>query len=174
VPAKLRSEEFAGGATVKVSSKRAGLVELRVTEGEGSTPLASVQARILPNRLDRFVVNAPREVTAGEAFQARIIAQDAYGNTKDDLADIREGLRVEIQGTGSAASADKAPPPSAAEATFTQSRKAARSASPSGDAHAQPAPRRQSSARSIISVLGPKARGGDYRPDLPTARSRIR
>ncbi len=126
VPGKLRSEEFAGGATVKVASKRAGILELTVTEGEGSTPLASVQARILPNRLDRFVVNAPREVTAGENFQARVIAQDAYGNTKDDLADIREGLRVEVQGTGSAATADKTTPPfRGGEATFTfQPRKA--------------------------------------------------
>jgi len=120
VPAKLRSEEFAGGATVKVASKRAGILELTVTEGDGSTPLASVQARILPNRLDRFVVNAPREVVAGEAFQARVIAQDAYGNTKDDLADIRDGLRLEVLGTGSAAAADKATPSfRGGEATFT-------------------------------------------------------
>jgi hypothetical protein len=126
VPAKLRSEEFAVGATVKVSSKRAGILELTVTEGEGSAPLASVQARIQPNRLDRFVVNAPREVTAGETFQARIIAQDAYGNTKDDLADVREGLRLEIQGTGSAAAVDKTTPAfRGGEATFTfQPRKA--------------------------------------------------
>ena len=100
VPAKLRSEEFAGGATVKVASRRAGILELTVTEGEGSTPLASVQARILPNRLDRFVVNAPREVTAGEAFQARVIAQDAYGNTKDDLADVRERSAAGDPGDG--------------------------------------------------------------------------
>lgn len=120
VPAKLRAEEFAGGAMVKVASKRAGILELTVTEGEGSTPLASVQARVLPNRLDRFVVNAPREVTAGEVFQARVIAQDAYGNTKDDLADVREGLRLEIQGTGSAVAADKtAPSFRGGEATFT-------------------------------------------------------
>jgi hypothetical protein len=120
VPAKLRPEEFAGGATVKIASRRAGVLELTVTEGEGSTPLASVQARILPNRLDRFVVNAPREVTAGAAFQARVIAQDAYGNTKDDLADVRDGLRLEIQGTGSALPADKSLPPfRGGEATFT-------------------------------------------------------
>jgi len=126
VPSKLRSEEFAGGATVKVASKRAGILELTVIEGEGSTPLASVQARILPNRLDRFVVNAPREVIAGDAFQARVIAQDAYGNTKDDLADVRENLRLEIQGTGSAVAADKtAPAFRGGEATFTfQPRKA--------------------------------------------------
>jgi hypothetical protein len=60
VPAKLRSEEFAGGATVKVASTRSGILELTVTEGEGSTPLASTQARILPNRLDRFGQRAAR------------------------------------------------------------------------------------------------------------------
>ncbi len=126
VPAKLQSDEFAGGAMVKVASRRAGILELTVTEGEGSTPLAAVQTRILPNRLDRFVVNAPREVTAGEAFQARVIAQDAYGNTKDDLADVRDSLRLEIQGTGTAAAADKAVPPfRGGEATFSfQPRKA--------------------------------------------------
>ena len=126
VPAKVRSEDFAGGATVKVSSRRAGILELTVTEGDGSTPLASVQARVLPNRLDHFVVNAPREATAGETFQARVIAQDAFGNTKDDLADIREGLRVEMPGTGSAAIADKTVPPfRGGESTFTfQPRKA--------------------------------------------------
>jgi hypothetical protein len=126
VPAKVRSEEFAAGATVKVASRRAGILELTVTEGEGSTPLASVQARILPNRLERFVVNVPREVNAGETFQARVIAQDAYGNTKDDLADVREGLRLEIQGTGSAVAADKTTPSfRGGEATFTfQPRKA--------------------------------------------------
>lgn len=120
VPAKLRAEEFAGGATVKVSSKRAGILELTVTEGESSTPLASVQARITPNRLDRFVVFAPREAIAGEAFQARVVAQDAYGNTKDDLADIRESLRLETPGTGSAEAVDKTPPAfRGGEATFT-------------------------------------------------------
>ncbi|MHB8834352.1 MAG: hypothetical protein ACYC9Y_01355 [Candidatus Methylomirabilia bacterium] len=120
VPAQLRSEEFAGGAAVKVSSRHAGILELTVTEGEGRTPLTSVQTRILPNRLDRFVVNAPRAVTAGEAFQARVIAQDAYGNTKDDLADIRESLRLEIQGTGLAVAVDKAAPTfRGGEATFT-------------------------------------------------------
>ena len=164
VPAKLRSEEFAGGATVKVASQRAGILELTVTEGEGSTPLASVQARILPNRLDRFVVNAPREVTAGEAFQARIIAQDAYGNTKDDLADVRDGLRLEILGTGTAAAVDKtAPPFRGGEATFTfQPRKAGsikvtvqetrtRSAGESAGIKVNPA------SLDHFTVLGPKA-----------------
>jgi hypothetical protein len=166
VPAKLRSEEFAVGATVKVTTRRAGILELTVTEGEGSTPLASVQARILPNRLDRFVVNAPREVTAGEAFQARVIAQDAYGNTKDDLADVREGLRVEIQGTGSAAAVDKtAPAFRGGEATFTfQPRKAGsirvavqetrtRSAGESAAIKVNAAP------LDHFTVLGPKAAG---------------
>ena len=120
VPSKLRHDDLAGGATVKVSSRRAGMLELVVTEGEGSTPLATVQTRILPNRLDRFVVNTPREVTAGENFQARVIAQDAFGNTKDDLADIHEGLRFEILGSGSAAAVDKTLPPfRGGEATFT-------------------------------------------------------
>ncbi len=164
VPAKLRSEEFAGGATVKVVSRRAGILDLSVTEGEGSTPLASVQARILPNRLDRFVVNAPREVIAGEPFQARIIAQDAFGNTKDDLADIREGLRVEILGTGSAAGADKTLPAfRGGEATYSfQPRKAGtirvgvqemrtRSAGESAGIQVNPA------ALDHFTVLGPKA-----------------
>lgn len=120
VPAKLRSEEFAGGASVKVASRRAGTFELTVTEGEGSTPLASAKLRVLPNRLDRFVVNAPREVSAGEVFQARVIAQDAYGNTKDDLTGVLEGLRAEVQGSGTAASADKGLPPfRAGETTLT-------------------------------------------------------
>jgi len=164
VPAKLRSEEFAGGAMVKVASKRAGILELTVTEGDGSTPLASVQARILPNRLDRFVVNVPREVIAGESFQARVIAQDAYGNTKDDLADVREGLRLEIQGTGSAAAVDKTPPPfRGGEATLTfQPRKAGsirvmvqemrtRSAGESAGIKVSPA------SLHHFTVLGPKA-----------------
>lgn len=164
VPGKLKSEEFAGGATVKVASKRAGILELTVTEGEGSTPLASVQARILPNRLDRFVINVPREVTAGEAFQARVIAQDAYGNTKDDLADIRESLRIEIQGSGTAVSTDKTTPPfRGGEAAFTfQPRKAGsirvavqetrtRSAGESAGIKVNPA------ALHHFTVLGPKA-----------------
>jgi hypothetical protein len=164
VPAKLRPEDFAGGATVKVASKRAGQLDLVVTEGEGSTPLASVQSRILPNRLDRFVVNTPREVTAGEHFQARVIAQDAFGNTKDDLADVREGLRFEIQGSGSAVAADKTLPPfRGGEATFTfQPRKAGsirvavqetrtRSAGESAAVKVNPA------ALDHFTVLGPKA-----------------
>jgi hypothetical protein len=109
-PARLRAEEFAGGATVKVTDKRAEVLELSVTEGDAATALASVQVRILPNRLDRFVVNAPREVTAGEVFQARVIAQDAFGNTKTDLPDLRDNLRVEVTGAGTASLADKALP----------------------------------------------------------------
>jgi hypothetical protein len=109
-PARLRAEEFAGGATVKVADKRAETLELAVTEGEAATPLASVQVRVLPNRLDRFVVNTPREATAGEAFQARVIAQDAFGNTKTDLGDIRESLRVDVSGTATALLADKTIP----------------------------------------------------------------
>jgi hypothetical protein len=163
-PAKVRAEELAGGAIVKVSSRRAGILELAVVEGEGTTPLASVQVRVLPNRLDRFVVNAPREVTAGAAFQARVIAQDAYGNTKDDLADIRESLRLEVQGSGTAAGADKALPPfRGGEATFSfQPRKAGtirvsvqetrtRSAGESAAIQVNPA------ALDHFAVFGPKA-----------------
>jgi len=166
VPAKLRSEEFAVGATVKVTTRRAGILDLTVTEGEGSTPLASVQARILSNRLDRFVVNAPRDVTAGEAFQARVIAQDAYGNTKDDLADIREGLRLEIQGTGSAAAVDKTTPAfRGGEATFTfQPRKAgsirvAVQETRTRSAGESAAIKVNAAALDHFTVLGPKAAG---------------
>lgn len=110
-PARLRAEEFAGGAAVKVADKRAELLEVTVTEGDAATPIAAVQVRILPNRLDRFVVNTPREVTAGETFQARVIAQDAFGNTKTDLAEIRENLRLEFSGAATVLLADKTLPP---------------------------------------------------------------
>jgi len=152
VPAKLRADDFAGGATVKVASKRSGILEITVTEGEGTTPLATVQARILPNRLDRFVVNTPREATAGEVFQARVVAQDAFGNTKDDLADIREGLRVEIQGTGSAAAMDKAfPPHKAGSIRVDVQETRTRSAGASASIQVNPA------VLDHFTVVGPKA-----------------
>lgn len=109
-PSKLKTEEFAGGAMVRVSEKKAGVLELAVTEGGAATPIAAAQVRVLPNRLDRFVVNVPREATAGEVFQARVIAQDAFGNTKDDLADIGESLGFELSGAGTAERVDKALP----------------------------------------------------------------
>jgi hypothetical protein len=111
IPDRIRPGDFAGGFTVRVTDKVAEVVELAIIEAGAATPLATVQVPVYPNKLDHFDLNVPKVVTSGEPFQCRIIARDAFGNTKIDLADIRSGFRVETSGTGTVDKEDRQFPP---------------------------------------------------------------
>ena len=110
-PPKIRPSDYAGGVTVRVTNKVAEYVELAVIEGGASTPLASVQVPVYPNKLDHFAVHVPKSVTSGEFFQCRVVAQDAFGNTKIDLPDLRAKVRLEFTGIGTVRQTERQLPP---------------------------------------------------------------
>ncbi len=81
-PASFKSSSFANGALiVTMSDKVAESFTLAVRESGSPIPIVSKDLTVFPNKLTSFVIRSPRIAQAGEPFDLRIIAKDAYGNT---------------------------------------------------------------------------------------------
>ncbi len=81
-PSSFKSATFTNGAmTIVVSDKAAETFNLSIREGGSPIPIVSRDLSIVPNKLSSFVLKGPRSVLAGDVFEVRIIAKDAYGNT---------------------------------------------------------------------------------------------
>lgn len=100
LPSTLSSSSFSGGsANISINSKKAQRIIFSIRESGGSVPVISRELIVLPNKLDHFVLLAPEKVTAGNAFDVRIIAKDLFDNTVDDL---NIGRNIKINSTGTA------------------------------------------------------------------------
>jgi hypothetical protein len=110
-PDRIRPSDFAGGITVRVTDKVAERIEISVLETGAQTPLATASVPVYPNKLDHFSLNVPKNATSGASFQARVIARDAFGNTKLDLPDIRDSLKLAFSGAGTISDSKKPLPP---------------------------------------------------------------
>lgn len=106
-PRILRASNFRGGnALVSVRDKKAETITLSVSEIGGTIPIFAKEVMIRPNRLDHFLLQVPSQVKAGESFDVRVIAKDAFDNMVVDDAEIGKYLKINVTGTGGLKSPD--------------------------------------------------------------------
>jgi hypothetical protein len=81
-PTSFKSSSFLNGLLViTLSDKTAETFTLSVRESGSPIPIMSKDLTVMPNKLTSFVIRAPRIAQAGERFEVKIVAKDAYSNT---------------------------------------------------------------------------------------------
>lgn len=101
-PSHLGPTSFPGGVTnITVTDKKAEAIVFSIYEVGGTVPVISKEMVVLPNKLDHFTLNAPATVTAGNSFDARIIAKDIYDNTVGDTEMVGKNVKITSSGTSS-------------------------------------------------------------------------
>lgn len=81
-PSSFKSSSFANGSlTINLMDRTAETFGLSIRETGSPLPILSRDILIAPNKLNHFTVKGPRSALAGETFDIRIFAKDAYGNT---------------------------------------------------------------------------------------------
>ncbi len=81
-PTSFKSASFANGAlTITMSDKTAEVFTLSIRESGSPIPIMSKDLTVFPNKLTSFVIRAPRISQAGDPFDIKIVAKDAFGNT---------------------------------------------------------------------------------------------
>jgi len=101
-PSELGPSSFSGGvANINATDKKAETIVFSIYEGGGSVPVISREIVVSPNKLDHFVIDAPTNVMAGNGFEARIIAKDAFDNTVSDTEMINKNINITSSGKSS-------------------------------------------------------------------------
>jgi hypothetical protein len=81
-PTSFKSSSFSNGALiVTLSDKVAESLTFAIRESGSPIPIVSKDLTVFPNKLTSFVIRSPRIAQAGDPFELKIIAKDAYGNT---------------------------------------------------------------------------------------------
>jgi hypothetical protein len=97
-PSNLKASSFTGGhASIAINSKNAGKLIFSLREAGGSVSVISGEINVLPNKIDHFILQTLKQVTAGQEFDVRVIAKDLYDNTVSDPA---VGKNVSVSSTG--------------------------------------------------------------------------
>lgn len=100
-PKVLKASSFRGGsALVNIRDKKAETVTLSIFEMGGTLPILSKEITVRPNKPDHFVLQAPSQVKAGESFEIKVIARDAFENILVDDSGLGKNFKVNIAGTG--------------------------------------------------------------------------
>ncbi|MFZ5997856.1 MAG: hypothetical protein ACOYW7_10260 [Nitrospirota bacterium] len=81
-PSAFKASSFVKGSlTLSLIDKTAETVALTIREAGSPIPIVMKEVVVLPNKLNSFAVKEPRRAQAGEPFDIKIIAKDAFGNT---------------------------------------------------------------------------------------------
>ncbi len=97
-PSVLSASSFAGGtANISINSKKAEKVIFSIRESGGTVPVITRELIVSPNKLDHFVLQAPKTITAGNNFDVRIIAKDLFDN---NVSDMEVGRNIKVTSTG--------------------------------------------------------------------------
>ncbi len=81
-PTTIKSSGFSDGvATLTLHDTAAETVTISIYENGNPIPLQTRDVTVVAGKLNSFVVRGPRTATAGQKFDVRITAADAYGNT---------------------------------------------------------------------------------------------
>jgi len=101
-PSILKAASFTGGVTgITIMDKKAEPVVLSIFEVGGTVPVVTKEIIILPNKLDNFFIQSPQSVTAGNNFDIKIIARDAFDNPITDTEIESKNVKVISSGTTS-------------------------------------------------------------------------
>ncbi|MEW5746298.1 MAG: hypothetical protein AB1805_12775 [Nitrospirota bacterium] len=81
-PTTLKASAFTNGAlAISLVDKVAEAVTLSIRETGSPIPIVSKELMVFPNKMTSFAIREPRRAQAGDPFDIRIVAKDAYGNT---------------------------------------------------------------------------------------------
>jgi len=99
-PAILKAVSFMGGsAGITITGNKAEVVVLSIFEAGGTVPLVTKEVAIQPNKLDHFFIQSPPAVTAGNKFDIKVIARDAYNNPVADTDIETKNIKLALAGT---------------------------------------------------------------------------
>jgi len=99
-PSMLKASAFVGGAAgISITGKKAESITLSVFESGGTVPVMTKDVTILPNKLDHFFIQSPQSITAGNKFDVKIIARDAFDNPVTDAEIENRNIKVTFSGT---------------------------------------------------------------------------
>ncbi|RJQ40641.1 MAG: hypothetical protein C4550_03300 [Nitrospiraceae bacterium] len=99
-PSILKAVSFMGGsAGITIAGNKAEIVVLSIFEAGGTVPLVTKEIAILPNKLDHFFIQSPPAVMAGNKFDIKVIARDAYSNPVADTDIETKNIKLALAGT---------------------------------------------------------------------------
>lgn len=99
-PSILKAASFMGGsAGITVTGNKAEAVVLSIFEAGGTVPVVTKEVKILPNKLDHFFIQSPPSVAAGNKFDIKVIARDAYNNPVADTDIETKNIKLALAGT---------------------------------------------------------------------------
>ncbi|MBI5204748.1 MAG: hypothetical protein HZA11_07525 [Nitrospirae bacterium] len=98
-PSTLKSASFTGGtAGINITDKKAESVTLSISEFGSTVPVVTREIVISPNKLDHFLVQSPQSAVAGNNFDVKVIARDAFDNPVADTE--IDGRNIKITSSG--------------------------------------------------------------------------
>lgn len=98
-PSTLKASSFtAGAAGITITDKKAESVTLSISEFGGTVPVVTKEIAISPNKLDHFLVQSPQSVTAGNNFDVKVIARDAFDNPVADAEIEGKNIKITLSG----------------------------------------------------------------------------
>ncbi|MBI3378260.1 MAG: hypothetical protein HY035_07670 [Nitrospirae bacterium] len=99
-PSILKAASFMGGsAGITITGNKAEAVMLSIFEAGGTVPVVTREITILPNKLDHFFIQSPPSVAAGNKFDIKVIARDAYNNPVADTDIETKNIKLALAGT---------------------------------------------------------------------------
>lgn len=99
-PSILKAVSFMGGsAGINVTGNKAEAVMLSIFEAGGTVPVLTREITIMPNKLDHFFIQSPPSVAAGDKFDIKVIARDAYNNPVADTDIETKNIKLALAGT---------------------------------------------------------------------------
>lgn len=99
-PSVLKAVSFVGGsAGITITDQKAETIMLSVFEVGGTVPVATRGITIFPNKLDHFSVQSPQSITAGNNFDIKITAKDAFYNLIADAEIESKNIKIMSLGT---------------------------------------------------------------------------
>jgi len=101
-PSILKAASFMGGsAGITITGNKAEAVILSIFEAGGTVPVVTREITIMPNKLDHFFIQSPPSVAAGNKFDIKVIARDAYNNPVADTDIETKNIKLALAGTSS-------------------------------------------------------------------------
>jgi len=99
-PSILKAASFMGGsAGITITGNKAEAVMLSIFEAGGTVPVVTREITIMPNKLDHFFIQSPPSVAAGNKFDIKVIARDAYNNPVADTDIETKNIKLALAGT---------------------------------------------------------------------------
>jgi hypothetical protein len=99
-PSILKATSFTGGSTgITIMDKKMETIILSIYEVNGTVPVLTKEIVVSPNKLDHFSIQSPQSATAGNNFDIKVIAKDAFDNQIIDNEVEAKNIKITSTGT---------------------------------------------------------------------------